>query len=377
LTALPHIGRSLHVASENHLQWIISIFMLGFGTAQLIYGPLADRYGRKPILIGSMLAYSALTIAAAFSPSFEILLAARFLGGMTVAASRVLAVSIVRDCYAGRQMARVMSLSMMVFLAVPILAPSIGQGILLIAPWPAIFLFLGSFGAIVAIWSGLRLNETLHREYRRAISPRVLAQGFVAVVSRRVSVGYTLASTMIFGSMLGYVTSIQQIFADTFHRPALLPVVFGSGASLMAVGAFFNSRIVGRLGSRRVSHSALFAFIAIAAVHLTSAVVYGESILSFALFQALQLGCCSLLGANFSSMAMEPVGDMAGTASSIQGFTTTVGGALISTLIGQSFNGTTIPLTLGFLCFGLLTLGMVLLTERGRLFQPHHPAASA
>ncbi|WCT74103.1 multidrug effflux MFS transporter [Sphingomonas naphthae] len=374
LVALPDIGRSLGVASENDRQWVITIFMLGFGGAQIVYGPLADRYGRKPVLIWSMLGFAVMSFVAAFATSYPMFLAARFLEGIAVAGSRVLAVSIVRDCYSGRQMARVMSLSMMVFLAVPVLAPSIGQLIVFVVPWPGIFVFLGLFGAIVATWGALRLNETLHPEYRRPISVSALLSGFGAVLTRRQSVGYTLGSTVIFGSLVGYISSIQQIFSDVFHQPKMLPIVFAAGASMMGMGAFTNSRIVERIGSRKVSHGALCMFILVAVLHLLHSRSGNETIWVFGLFMGLQMACFTLIGSNFSSMAMEPVGDLAGTASSIQGFTTTVGGAMIGSAIGQSFDGTTQPMAMGFVLVSLVALGIVLVTERGKLFRPHHVA---
>lgn len=374
LVALPEIGRALGVTDGNSRQWIITIYMLGFGAAQLVYGPLADRYGRKPIVVGSMSLFALLSVLCAVAGSFHLLLAARFLQGVAAAASRVLAVSIVRDCYSGRQMARVMSLSFIVFLAIPILAPSMGQLILLVAPWRAIFLVLAAFGGGVALWAGLRLKETLHPEYRRDLSFRGLGGAARIILGQRIPVGYTLAGMVVFGSLMGYINSVQQIFSDVFHRPDLMAIVFAAAASMMGVSAFFNSRIVERVGVRRVSHTALIGFIAVAGIHVALSAAGLETIWSFALLQAAQMGFFALLGSNFNSMAMEPVGAVAGTASSVQGFIATVGGALIGMLIGQSFNGTTLPVMTGFFVVGLVALSLVLFAERGRLFRPHTPA---
>ena len=372
LPALPEIGRALGIAGENRRQWIIAAYMLGFGGAQLVYGPLADRYGRKPVLMVSMMLFALMSIVAGFADSFETMIAARFLEGCAAASSRVLSVSIVRDCYSGRQMARVMSLSYIMFLAVPIVAPSLGQLIMLLAPWQGIFMFLATFGGSVAIWAALRLPETLRAEDRHPISIPALAAAVKLALTNRYSLGYTLASTCLFGSLLGFINSVQQIFTDIFHEPRLFPLIFAAIASMMGVASFTNSRIVERLGTRRVSHTALIGFIAIAAIRLAVSASGHETIWSFAILQAAMMGCFGLAGSNFGSMSMEPLGHIAGTGSSLQGFISTVGGALLGIAIGQSFDGTTVPVTLGFLLLGLSALVIVLVTERGKLFRAHH-----
>lgn len=372
LPALPAIGASLHLTGENERQWVIAAYVFGFGAAQLLYGPLADRYGRKPVLLVSMVLFAITSVACALAWSFASLIAARALEGIAAAASRVLAVSIVRDRYSGRLMARVMSLCFIVFLAVPILAPSIGQLIMLIAPWRGIFLFLAGFGAMLAGWGMLRLPETLHPEDRRAIDVAALLGSARLVLGNRQSLGYTLASTCMFGTLLGFINSVQQIFADIFHMPRTFPIAFAAMAGCMGVAAYANSRIVERVGTRRISHSALLAFVAVALVHLGVALAGLETLWTFAVLQAMTMSAIALSGSNFGSMAMEPVGHIAGTASAMQGFVSTVGGAGIGILIGQSFNGTTAPVAGGCLLFGCLALAIVLVTERGRLFRAQH-----
>ncbi|ARS29143.1 multidrug effflux MFS transporter [Sphingomonas sp. KC8] len=374
LPALPAMGAALDIVSENQRQWIIAAYVFGFGSTQLIYGPLADRYGRKPVLIISMSLFVATSLLAAFAWDFQSIIAARVLQGVCAAASRVLAISIVRDRYSGRQMARVMSLSFVVFLAVPILAPSIGQLILLVAPWPAIFLFLAAFGALLVIWASLRLPETLHPDDRRQISVAKMASAARVVLGNRYSLGYTLASTMLFGALMGFINSVQQIFADIFREPTLFPIIFASVAASMGIASYLNSRIVERLGTRLVSHSALIGFILFSTIHVAVALSGHETLLTFALLQAATMACFGLAGSNFGSMAMEPVGHFAGIASSIQGFTSTLGGAALGIIIGQSYNGTTIPIALGYMLLGMASLVIVLIVERGRLFRAHHPA---
>jgi DHA1 family bicyclomycin/chloramphenicol resistance-like MFS transporter len=377
LPALPEMGRALGIAHENDRQWIIAAYMLGFGSCQLFYGPMIDRYGRKPVLVLSVSFYALTCFAAAFAYDFHTIIAARLLQGVAAAATRVLAVSIVRDRYSGRQMARVMSLTFIVFLAVPILAPSLGQIIMLVAPWEAIFVALGGFGIFLVLWAGLRLPETLHPEDRRPISPAALLAGVTKTLTTRTSIGYTLAGTMMFGGLIGYINSVQQIFADTFHAPGIFTTAFAACAGLMGVASFLNSRIVEQLGSRLVSHSALLGFIAVCGVHALFAVNGVESIWSFCLFQALSMGLFALAASNFNAMAMEPVGHIAGTAASVQGTISTVGGALVGLAIGQQFDGTTAPVAVGMFMVGLLALGFVLITERGRLFRAQHATSSA
>ena len=377
LPALPAIGRSLGVEDENRRQWIVTAYLLGFGGAQIVYGPLADRFGRKPVLMAGVAAYVLFSAGAAFSTSFTTLLIARALMGIGAAATRVLAVSVVRDCYSGRDMARVMSLAFIVFLAVPILAPSIGQIIMLFGPWRWVFGGLGLFGAAVLLWTALRLPETLDPADRLPFAPGRVATAFRMALTNRIAVGYMLAMTLVLGALFGFINSAQQVFADTLAAPGLFTSVFAFVAGFMALSSFLNARIVGRLGPRRVSHMALCGFIAISALHAGVSLTGHETLVSFAVLQAGVMFCFGLVASNFGSLAMEPLGHVAGTASSVQGFVTTFGGALLGFAVGQRFDGTTVPLALGFVIYGLLALGIVLLAERGRLFGASAPAADA
>ena len=369
LPALPAIGEALGVASENSRQWIITAYLLGFGVTQIIYGPLADRYGRKPVLMVGLSLYVVFSVLAAFSPTFELLIAARVGTGIGAAALRVLAVSIVRDRYSGRTMARVMSLSFLVFLGVPILAPTLGQAILSVAPWPWVFGVLAVGGAAFALWAAIRLPETLRPENRMPIRLGRIASAFREALTDRRSMGYTLAMTAISGTLFGFINSSQQIFFDVFHEPELFTVVFGAVAGGIAVASLLNAKLVERLGSRLISHTALIGFIAMSAIHAAVALSGHETIWSFAVLQALTMFCFGLIAGNFGSMAMEPMGHIAGTASSAQGFISTTFGASLGFLIGQQFDGSTVPMTIGFLLLGLTALGFVLFAERGQLFR--------
>jgi MFS transporter, DHA1 family, multidrug resistance protein len=369
LPALQQIGAALGVSGANHRQWIITAYLLGFGAAQIVYGTLADRYGRKPILLWGLAGYVVCSLLVVFSRSFELVLAARALQGVAAAATRVVAVSVVRDCYAGRLMARVMSLSFVVFLGVPILAPSIGQLIMLVAPWRAIFIALAGFSAVVFLWVAARLPETLHEEDRSPIAAADVVHAMGLVLGNRFSLGYTLAMTVIFGGMIGFINSAQQVFTDVFKEPRYFTVIFAVIAGAVAIASLVNARLVDRLGMRLLSHSALLGYITLAGIHAVIAMSGFETLWTFTLLQSAMMFCFGLLAGNFGAVAMEPLGHVAGTAASVQGFFSTIGGAAIGFLIGQSFNGSDVPLTLGFVGCGISGLAVVLLTERGRLFK--------
>ncbi|MFD0987906.1 multidrug effflux MFS transporter [Methyloligella solikamskensis] len=370
LPVLGEIGHALHIGSENDRQWVVTAYLLGFGGAQLIYGPLADRFGRKSMLMAGLAIYVVFSAATAFAGSLWMMILVRFLQGCGAAGTRVLSITIIRDCYSGRHMARVMSLAFIVFLAAPILAPSIGQAIAFFAPWQWIFVALALFGVVVAIWTWMRLKETLHPADRIPISPKGIGRALETVVTDRMALGYTLAMALMLGALFSFINSAQQVFAEALNAPDLFVIIFALAAGGMAVSSFVNSRIVEQMGTRRVSHVALIGFIVIAAIHGVVAWNGHENVWTFAALQAGLMFCFGLIGPNFNSMAMEPLGHIAGTGSAVVGFTTTVGGAVIGFIVGQQFDGTLVPLTLGFLGCGIAALVLVFITEQGRLFQP-------
>ena len=365
--ALPAIGEALRVPTDNQRQLVVSFYFLGFGTTQLIYGPLADRYGRKPVLVASLLLYLGFALACAAAASFALLLWARLAQGAAAAATRVLVVSIVRDRFEGAAMARLMSLVFLVFMLMPVVAPIFGQLTLLVASWRWIFFGLAGFAAIMLVWALIRLPETLHPEYRRPISAPAIWDGVRQTLGNRQSLGYTLAFTLMMGALTGYIVSIQQIVFDTFGRPELIAVAFAGVAGPMAVTSWLNSRLVERVGVRRIAHLGLILFTSFPVVHLLLA-EYVETFGLFLVMQGLTMAAFGLASANFGALAMQPLGHVAGTAASVQGTIGTICGALLGTAIGQSFDGTVIPLVAGFAALGAAALVVVLVTERGRLF---------
>lgn len=364
LPALPAIGHALGVGEDNRRQLVITAYLIGFGIAQLAYGPLSDRFGRKALLIGSLACYAAFATLAGLAASFPLLLAARMLQGMAAAGSRVLVMAIVRDRYHGSAMARVMSLTMIVFMIVPVLAPAFGQATLAVASWRHIFIGLAAYALVLMLWSAWRLPETLTAERRRSLSAAHIGEAIVATLGARQSIGNTLALTLAFGGLLGFINSIQQIVFDVFGRPELIALVFACIAGPMALASYANSRLVMRLGSRRILLTALAAFSATALFHMVAGALFDETIWSFVVLQALTMACFGLVGANASALAMEPLGHVAGTASAVQGLISTIGGALIGLAIGQAFDGTTAPLLAGFTLCGALAFAMAYWANR-------------
>ena len=370
IPALPALGEDLGVTRENDRQLVVIAYMAGFGSTQLIWGPLADRFGRKPVLGIGVALYAFFALLCGLAGSFTLLIAARALQGASAAVTRVLIVTVVRDLFEGEAMARIMSLVFMVFMVVPVLAPLVGQGILLFAPWRWIFLVLAAYGVILLVWSLLRLPETLRPEYRRTLHWRSLLQSAWTVIREPQSRGYTLALTASFGVLIAYIASIQQIVFEAFGAPGAIGLVFGAIAAPMALSSWANSRIVSRFGLRRVGHSAALALALLSLAHAAIALVAGEGLVQFIVLQALTMMCFGLTSANLSTLAMEHMSPIAGIASSIQGTIGTIGAALIGFLIGQSFDGTIHPFLWGTAACGAATFVLVVLTEPKRLFAP-------
>jgi DHA1 family bicyclomycin/chloramphenicol resistance-like MFS transporter len=369
LPALPLIGRAFGIASGNSLQWVVTLFVMGTGAGQLAYGPLADRFGRRRVLLGGLAAYVLMTIVASFATDLRMLLAARLAQGVLVSAGSVVSRSIVRDRYSGATMARVMSTIFIVFLLVPIIAPSIGQLLLTVLSWRGIFGFLALNGTLVGLWVWLRLPETLPPERRRPLSAAHLGAAARFVVSEPTSILYTLAMTAMFGSLLAFVSTLPQIFADAFHAPQLMAGAFATCAGSMAIASFANSRLVERLGMHVISHSALIGFIVVTAAHSLVAWTGHDNLVVFTLMQALTMACFGLATSNFGAIAMQPMGAIAGSAASLQGVISTIGGGVLASLIGHQWSGSVAFLPIGALCCGLLALGCVLRAERMRLFR--------
>jgi DHA1 family bicyclomycin/chloramphenicol resistance-like MFS transporter len=372
--ALPDIGSSLGVAEENQRQLVIVAYFLGFASTQLVWGPLADRFGRKPILAAGITLYGLFGLLCAFAGSFALLIAGRAAMGASAAVTRVLVVAMVRDLFEGEAMARVMSLVFMVFMLVPVLAPNIGQAILLVASWRAIFLVLAAYGVAMLLWTWWRLPETLHPEYRRALNWREMSAAVIETVREPQSRGYTIAVTILFSALVAYISSVQQIVFDAFQAPNLIGVTFAAIAAPMAVASWTNSRIVERYGLRRVGHTAAAALAVVTIAHAGLALAGGETLIAFIVLQSLTMCCFAFASSNLGTLAMEHMAPIAGTASSVQGVIGTTGAAILGFAIGQAFDGTATPYLVGTATCASLGFIAIVLTEPRRMFAPITPA---
>jgi MFS transporter, DHA1 family, multidrug resistance protein len=377
LPALPEIGAAFRVTDANHLQTVLSTFLLGFGVGQFAIGPLSDRYGRRPVLIGGMILYGIASFLTLIAPSFETLLLARALQGLSTAATRVIATSVVRDCYVGRRMASVMSLAQMIFISVPVLAPSLGQLVMLAShEWHSVFVVLLLFGVVILGWTALRLPETLEEEKRKSLALSDVLGYFRETLTNRQTLGYALAAGCLMSTMFAYVFSAQQVFTEIYRLGKNFPLAFAAIALGVAVAGFVNARIVGKLGMRVISHAALCGFIA-ASLAMMIAAWFGVLVLPLYMALAtITMFTFGLMISNFTALAMEPLGHIAGTASSLFGSITTLIGIIMGSVIGQAYNGTMIPLATGFFVCTLIALAVVLVTERGKMFRPSKQAGA-
>ncbi len=374
LPALPNIGTAFGIPVANHLQLVLSTFLIGFGAGQFVMGPLSDRFGRRPMLLVGLTVYVAASVLAIAAPSFEALLLARALQGLGTSATRVIATSVVRDCYAGRRMASVMSLAMMVFIAVPVLAPSFGQAVLLVTKWRGIFGVLMAYGVLALIWIVLRLPETLPETERKSLAPRDVLNAFRQTLTNRQTFGYALAAGSVLGALFAYVFAAQQVFVGLYHLGNYFPLAFAAIAAGTAIAGFLNARLVGRLGMRVISHAALVLYAVVAGLILLTASLHALPLWLFLALSALMMFSFGMMIANFTALAMEPQGHIAGTASSLYGSITTLLGIVIGMAIGQSYDGTLVPFAIGFFACSLIALAIVAVVEKGRLFTPHHTA---
>lgn len=368
IPALPDIGSELGVETENRRQLVVVAYFLGFGVGQIFWGPLADRFGRKPILAAGVALYAGFALLCGIAGTFELLIAGRIAMGASAAVTRVLVTAMVRDLFEGEEMARVMSLVFMVFMLVPMLAPNIGQAILWIADWRAIFLMLAGYGVVIWVWALLKLPETLHPEYRRALDRTEIWKGVRTAATDRLSIGYTLAMTAVFGGLTAYISSIQQIVDKVFDAADLIGPIFAMIAAPMVLASWGNSRVVGNFGLRRTGHCGVIAFVVFAALHALLAELIDEPLWLFILLMQLSFVSFAFTTSNFATLAMSNMAPIAGTASSFQGVTGTIGGALLGLIIGQSFDGTQLPFLIGCALCGVASLLLVLWTERGKLF---------
>lgn len=368
LPAFPAIVGNLSLANPNSIQYIISIFLAGTGVGALIHGPLSDRYGRKPILLIATVGAALFSLACSLSTSFEMLLAMRFCHGLMAAAMGVLVISVIRDQFEGDAMARRMSTIFLIFMIVPIIAPTIGQFVLLFAGWRTIFDLMAFMALMAAGWVYYRLPETLHPENVIPIEPHALAKAWTKVITNRNAAGYMIGAGIVQGALFGYLNSSPQLFDEVFNAADFFTIGFAIVALGIAASNFTNSKIVERFGARRVSQTALISFIILGSLQVAAAEFAPTSLPLFLTLLTANMAMVGFIGSNFSSIAMTPFGDVAGAASSFQSFVKTLLAAGIGAAIGQQFDGSVLPVAGGFLVCGLVALALVLWCEKGQLF---------
>lgn len=334
LPALPAIGRAFGVTNENDRQLVILIFTATFAVGQLFYGPLSDRYGRKPLIVVGLALYLAGSVAAMFVTSFNGLLAMRVVQGVGTAALQVVTLAMVRDCFAGPAMGRVMTFVFTTFMIVPIVAPTIGQQIEFLTNWKGIFAFNAIAGALILLWMATRLKETLRPEDRRSLALGSLANAFREIVTNRITAGYAVASTLTLIALFSYIICVQQVYGELYGLGDLFPYAFGGSAIGVAVAALFSAKLVRRLGMRPVAHGALLIF-TVSGLLLFLLALGGNPPfwVTFGLISVCMMAFGVLQG-NISAIALEPLGHIAGTASSLMGVVTLTIANILAGIVG-------------------------------------------
>jgi DHA1 family bicyclomycin/chloramphenicol resistance-like MFS transporter len=369
MPALGLIGDALHVPSENDHQLIISLLFAGMALGQLIYGPLSDSIGRKrSIYIGFGL-YIAGAVIAVLSTSLSGMLFGRFLQGLGAAGPRIVSVALIRDLYEGRMMASVMSFVMSIFIFVPAIAPALGEGLLYLWGWQAIFGLFISVAVLTLIWFALRQPETLPPAQRVPFSFKHIVAGVVETCKNPTAFGYTVAMGFVFSAFVGYLSSAQQIFQITYGTGALFALYFGIFALSIGLASFLNARLVLRFGMRPLSTAALLALVLVSVVFFAAAVLFDgvPPFWSFMAYGMLTFFCLGMLFGNLNAMAMEPLGHIAGIGSAVVGSLSTLIAVPLGVTVGRLYDGTVFALVGGFALLGAAALTLVRLTARRQL----------
>jgi DHA1 family bicyclomycin/chloramphenicol resistance-like MFS transporter len=369
LPVLPQIGRDLGAANGNDRQLVVSFIFLGLAVGQVIFGPLSDRTGRKPAVYTGYAVYIAGALLAVFSAAFPVMLAGRLLQGIGVSAPRAVTLALVRDRYKGRLMARVMSFVMTVFILVPMIAPSLGQAILLVTGWRGIFAAFILVALFTLAWFALRMPETLDPEHRAPFSLRRISRAALEIATIPAAIGYTVAAGLVGGAFLGYLNSAQQIFQEQYALGERFPLVFGVIAFSLGLASFLNARLVMRFGMRFLVRWALRIILGLSAAAFAAALpAAGQPPLWFLMgYLMMAFFCVGILFGNLNSLAMEPLGHLAGIGAAVVGSLSTLIQMPVGTLIGRSYNGTILPLVAGIgLMVGLTIVVVQWIESRSR-----------
>ncbi|MDR6984932.1 DHA1 family bicyclomycin/chloramphenicol resistance-like MFS transporter [Rheinheimera pacifica] len=359
LPALDAIRADIAMSHPNQAQLVVSALFFGMAIGQLICGPLSDATGRKKVLNGGIALFLVGTVICYFANDINSLLFGRFVQGLGVSGPYVSAISIVRDKYSGNDMARIMSLVMMIFVMVPALAPSLGQAVLWVGSWRDIFLLYVGYALLIVVWIFCRLEETLPKPHRIPMSKKGFAAGFKEVIRNVPTVCYMICMGLFFGSFIGYLNSAQQIFQDLFKTGELFTLYFGLLAIVFGAASLVNSRLVQKWGMQHLSNSAVLGIIVSSALFLVLHLAIEVQLWMFLIYAAVLFFCFGLVFGNINAMAMEPMGHVAGIAAAIIGSVSSIMSMCIGTVIGQMYNGTLIPVTAGFFIFGCISMAIL------------------
>ena len=361
LPALAQIGRDLNVQNANSRQLVISVLFFGLAVGQLFFGPLSDKTGRKPAIYAGFACFIAGSLVSMFAISFPMMLFGRLLQGAGISAPRTVTLALVRDQYEGRAMARVMSFVMTVFILVPMIAPTMGQAILLFSGWRTIF---GSFVLLTLItflWFALRMPETLAPEKRAPFSWRRIITTTREIIRIRPAIGYTVTAGFVSGAFIGYLNSSQQIFQEQYALGELFPLFFAIIALSVGLASLLNARLVIRIGMRSLVRGSLMTILVLSSVALVIALATAghPPLWLLMAYLMMSLFCIGILFGNMNSLAMEPLGNIAGIGAAVVGALSTLISVMLGTVIGQNYNGTVLPVVAGLAILAGLSLVVV------------------
>lgn len=356
LPALSIIGNAISPDAPNRVQLVISSFVMGMGVGTLFVGPLSDAFGRRPVLISGSVVYIVCAIIAAQADSLEWMLVARFFQGVGAAGPRIVATAMVRDVYAGRGMARIMSFVMMVFTLIPAIAPLAGAAIVSVGGWRAIFASFAVFATISTLWMGLRQQETLAPENRRPIQLGLIWAAINEITRHPVVSLAILAQSFCYLLLFNTINLIQPVFDRLFDKATAFPYWFAGMALVSGAAAFLNSKLVMRFGMLRLAR---LAFGVQTGLSLLISLIWisglqGDSLFPFyIIWQTSVFFQTAMTLGNLNALAMEPMGHMSGIAASVIGCIATIAGAIMAIPFGQAFDGTLLPLSAGALVASL------------------------
>jgi DHA1 family bicyclomycin/chloramphenicol resistance-like MFS transporter len=368
LPALPQIAADLGVADVNDRQLVVIVLFVGLALAQIAYGPISDTMGRKPAAYIGFTIFIIGSLLCIFAGTFEVMLIGRFLQGVGAAGPRIVSLALVRDLYSGRAMARIMSMVMGIFIIVPVVAPSVGQVLLLVGDWRLIFVALLAEGIIGLAWFAWRQPETLRADRRAPFSLRRILGAFAEAFSHPVTLGYTVAAGLVFGAFVGYLASTQQVLGELYGLGAQFPIYFGANALAFGAASMLNARLVMKLGMRRLAGSGLAATSALSVVFfIVTLLLDGHpplwTLMGYLLLTFFFVG---VLFGNFNALAMEPMGHIAGVAAAVIGSLATIISSVLGWALGQAYDGTVRPMIAGFAVLTILAGLSMILAERYR-----------